>query len=405
MMFPHGSLAGRWKLVAVVLTASTPVFAAAASFTPLGVSFQVTDASADGTVIVGAQTVVHPDPNLAFALNAVRWSDQTGLSSLGELAGGDVASLALGVSNDGSVVVGVSDSDFGSEAFRWTQATGMVGLGDQPGDGVFRLATDVTADGSVLVGSGKVDGSVFSPAVRWSQGDGLTDLGPPPDGTLSIVATGVSSDGSVVVGDLQEDFTDPSLDNRREAFRWTQETGIVNLGDLPGGRIYVITTGVSADGSTVVGRGTSESGDEAFRWTQEAGMIGLGDFPGGAFSSTAEAASGDGSVVVGRGWDESGSVAFVWDERHGLRSVKEVLMASGLDLAGWDLLSASWVSGDGLMIIGDAHDPDGNGMVWRAVIPEPGSAGLLCGLLFTVIGWARRRGSSNFRAVHSEQRP
>ena len=34
----------------------------------------------------------------------------------------------------GSVVVGRSESTSGREAFRWTQETGMVGLGDLAGD-------------------------------------------------------------------------------------------------------------------------------------------------------------------------------------------------------------------------------------------------------------------------------
>jgi len=50
---------------------------------------------------------------------------------LGDLAGGDFASDALGVSADGSVVVGSSSSALGfSEPFRWTSEGGMVGLGD-----------------------------------------------------------------------------------------------------------------------------------------------------------------------------------------------------------------------------------------------------------------------------------
>ena len=51
----------------------------------------------------------------------------------------------------------------------------------------------------------------------------------------------------------------------------------------------------------MVGRGVSVSGDEAFRWTQATGMVGLGDLPGGSFNSIAWGVSADGSVVVGTG--------------------------------------------------------------------------------------------------------
>ncbi|MCA2665657.1 MAG: hypothetical protein IM486_14370 [Microcystis sp. M114S2] len=88
-----------------------------------------------------------------------------------------------------------------------------------------------------------------------------------------------------------------------EAFRWTQTTGIVGLGDLPGGIFNSSATAVSANGSIVVGRGgvISVNNSEAFRWTQATGMVGLGDLPGGSFNSIAWGVSADGSVVVGTG--------------------------------------------------------------------------------------------------------
>ena len=55
----------------------------------------------------------------------------------------------------------------------------------------------------------------------------------------------------------------------------------VSLGDLPGGRFQSAAIGVSGDGHVVVGEGSSPQGREAFRWTAETGMIGLGDLPGG----------------------------------------------------------------------------------------------------------------------------
>src|SRR5436305_614399 len=55
------------------------------------------------------------------------------------------------------------------------------------------------------------------------------------------------------------------------------------LGDLPGGRFESFPAGISADGKVVVGQGVSEAAgaySEAFRWTLETGMVGLGDLPG-----------------------------------------------------------------------------------------------------------------------------
>jgi probable HAF family extracellular repeat protein len=85
------------------------------------------------------------------------------------------------------------------------------------------------------------------------------------------------------------------------------------LGDLPGGGSYSWASGISADGSVVVGSSDSASGREAFRWTRGGGMVGLGDLPGGLFGSTASGVSADGSVVVGSSdIDSAFQHAFRW---------------------------------------------------------------------------------------------
>src|SRR5262245_6588045 len=73
------------------------------------------------------------------------------------------------------------------------------------------------------------------------------------------------------------------------------------LGDLAGSYYYSVPYGISADGSTVVGKSESSTGTQAFRWTAGGGMVGLGDLPGGTTFSVANAVSADGSVVVGYG--------------------------------------------------------------------------------------------------------
>ena len=88
------------------------------------------------------------------------------------------------------------------------------------------------------------------------------------------MAFAVSADGSTVVG---RGLSTPGF----EAFRWTQAGGMVGLGDLPGGPFRSDAFGVSADGSVVVGRAFPSNREAAFRWTQAGGMVGLGDLPGG----------------------------------------------------------------------------------------------------------------------------
>src|SRR5262249_26072669 len=111
---------------------------------------------------------------------------------------------------------------------------------------------------------------------------------------------------------------------------------------------------------------------EAFRWTQQNGIVGLGDLPGGVFSSEAHAVSADGSVVVGKGTTNSGDQAFNWDPQHGMRVLQDVLSQQyGLTLAGWKLASADAISPDGLNFAGFGWDSQQIARAWVAHIPEP----------------------------------
>jgi len=279
--------------------------------------------------------------------------------------GGGRASVAWGVSADGSVVVGDSDSDLNSiisEAFRWTQATGMVGLGYLPGGELFSSASGVSADGSVVVGSSYTANG--NEAFRWTQATGMVELGDLAGVALLLSGFGprVSADGSVVVGTSNSDF---------DAYRWTQATGTVGLGNLEwassGG-----ASGVSSDGSVVVGYSTNYSSWEAFRWTQQTGMVGLGDLLSSVdttsrFFSIASGVSGDGSVVVGYSQSVNGQEAFIWNSTQGMRSLQQVLTNDyGLDLTGWFLNEANAISADGLTVVGSGTKPNGQTEAWIA---------------------------------------
>jgi probable HAF family extracellular repeat protein len=119
--------------------------------------------------------------------------------------------------------------------------------------------------------------------------------------------------------------------------------------------------GVSADGSVVVGSSSAQLGGEAFRWTADTGMVGLGELPDG-LGSFAWAVSGDGSVVVGRAALPGDFEPFLWDEAGGMRSFTAELVALGLglDLAGWDLEVAHAASYDGETIVGWGYNPAGD---------------------------------------------
>jgi len=325
-------------------------------FLPGGMASQALGISADGSVVVGgAQS--------ASGLEAAfRWTSGGGMLGLGELPDGSVFSLAFGVSADGSVVVGGAQSPLGLEAFRWTSGGGMLGLGDLPGGSFESVAEGVSSDGSIVVGYSH--SAVFREAFRWTSGSDMVGLGFLPGGFMASEARGISADGFVVVGRSVSASGD-------EAFRWTSGGGMLGLGDLPGGSFDSDPFATSADGSVVVGSGSSASGDEAFRW-EDTGTCALDNSgPDPCMVSlgvlgTAYGVSADGSVVVGRSAE-----AFIWDSTNGMRELDQVLAGLGADLSGWTLESAQGVAGDGLTIVGFGVNPDGHTEAWIAVLPGP----------------------------------
>lgn len=84
---------------------------------------------------------------------AVRWTLGESVSALGlgRLPGGD-QSGATDVSMDGSVVVGWSESTNGRRAFRWTAGSGMQDLGTATALDDESEALGVSGDGSIVVG-------------------------------------------------------------------------------------------------------------------------------------------------------------------------------------------------------------------------------------------------------------
>lgn len=108
-------------------------------------------------------------PSLAYR-GRVGGSKQT----LGDLPGGTSSSSAYGISNNGSYVVGGSNSFNGSEAFFWSEATGMQALGDLQGGRFTSSAWGVTDDGRYIVGSGHSSNGYR--AVLWDRNGQVHDL-------------------------------------------------------------------------------------------------------------------------------------------------------------------------------------------------------------------------------------
>ncbi len=270
--------------------------------------------SANGSVVVGVSNTS------TYQERAFRWTLANGMENLGTLGGNQ--SVANAVSADGSIVVGYSrDNNDIKRAFKWTAATGMQDLG--AGDWTEAIA--ISADGSVIVVNNGMDGFAY----QWTSG-GMSNLG--TLGGSQTIAYDVSADGSVIVGFSYVTAGDPY------AFRWTSGAGIQQIGT-----IYSFARDVSADGNTVTGSETGAAGlHRAFRWTQSGGMeLNIaGNFSYGL------AVSGDGSIIVGDGGDG----AFRLSNAGGLEYLHQVY--SNLINSGSELVDAVDISPNGLFIVG-----------------------------------------------------
>jgi probable HAF family extracellular repeat protein len=343
--------------------------------------------SRDGSTVVG-QALTTPVPNPPTSLaqeQGVYWRNGQ-ITALGDLSGGGDASAAISASSDGSVIVGGGNqftllpnpngtippptTIADAQPVRWVN--GVISALEAPAGYHAIRALGVSADGSVVVGEGIAtigqtpQGQPITRAegFRWANGV-MTRVGVLPGGGGSR-ATGISADGSVIVGDSFANSGDIP-------FRW--ENGVTTPLNIGGGLIGPTATAVSSDGRVIVGAGSGAAAMQSYRLENGVTEL-LSSFGRGSFAT---AVSGDGSVIVG--WADVGdgpTRAFVWDAAHGMRDLQNLLQnVYGLDLSGWNLLEATGVSDDGRTIIGWGTSPISSGQAFLVTLPEPAALSVL----------------------------
>jgi probable HAF family extracellular repeat protein len=236
---------------------------AATGVTPLNVSLPggftlsgATAISSDGSVVAGWAYSPASGEYQAF-----RWTADTGAVGLGDLPGGITRSLANAISADGSTITGIGFSDSGQAAFRWTAATGIQSLGDLPGNYYPSTTPDlseglgISADGSVVVGYATDDTGVR--AAFW---DGAGNLHPITSGNMSS-ALAASANGSIVLGGRSYG---PSIVWDAAHGTRSLESFLANdygLGPAIAGWTLEKAYGFSADDSVLIGEGLNPNGD------------------------------------------------------------------------------------------------------------------------------------------------
>lgn len=373
--FGHREGVGLAAGVAALLAAAG-VAAGQAQFVPLGTLDGVDGESYAWGISGDGQTVVGQSRSATSGLQfeGFKRVGSGPLENLGYLNSQNRQSVAYSVNNTGTVIVGTSRYNaLGVLQQAWRQSSPGAALSPipfpNPGASALADAQGVSADGTVVVGWASTTAGLAQ-ATRFDSSTGQVRFLGTLNGDPRSFAYGVSDDGAVVVG--QSAGT-----TRTTAFTWVagRSPQLQALPAITGPNGFGEAWGVSPLGNVVVGDSVDATGGlVAVAWDRLTAQITvLGDLPGGDTQASAYAASGDGSVIVGSGSTETSGFegeAFIWDAAQGIRALKDVLAAQGVDLTGWRLFSAQDISFDGQKIVGYGRNPQGRIEGWLVVLPR-----------------------------------
>ena len=268
---------------------------------PEGLS--ATAVSDDGTVVVGDV----PVPGFPSVNNeAGRWTDAEGWVSLGHLPNAGMCpslSDSYEVSADGTVVVGLSWDGCSGRGFRWTDDTGIQELQNLANGN--NRASVVSADGTLI--GGFAQGSFSRTPAIWDETLAGQLLDPPNGDALGEIH-GMRDDGSLMLGTWLT--TEPA----GRATKWIdtptgwQREMIASGSLLPGWQGIPLDI---ADDDTIVGFDILLGNRRA--WIQPQGTGPLmelkayveahgGTVPAGVILEVPQAISTDGRYIVGHGF-------------------------------------------------------------------------------------------------------
>jgi uncharacterized membrane protein len=280
----------------------------------------------------------------------------------------------ISVSSDGSVVVG-NGATGQYIPFRWSQATGFVSLG-RPQNGGAGGQPGVSADGRRVASSiGSLD-NTYTTQGLWTLGSGWQELMPPTpadggsvDGSYGNVWA-LSGNGQVVVGL----YWRPGPGNHAHASKWTQATGVVDLGGTTTGQSSRANC-VNHDGSVIAGWVETPTGPWRPAAWVDGSLVLLTRFSATTVlvgAGEARATNFTGDIIVGFASDSASQqrAAVMWKRTNGVWGPTQVL--------GWvdgsepqnGLNIASAVSYDGSIAVGycsfDGTPFATTGLVWTA---------------------------------------
>jgi uncharacterized membrane protein len=215
--------------------------------------------SADGTKVVGI------DVADSGARALLRWSEAGGLELLAELVFPSPANdwRVRAVNSDASSIIGYVAADSGDIPFRWTDAGGLETLGPIPEDATGAQPAAMSEDGSVVVGvTTRRDGGNIM-VFRWTS-EGFQTLAPaqnqhhPVSGYVQVEASFMvtSADGDAIAATIGHP-DQLSLSAWRSSA--TDGENFLNT-ESPG-----VVRDMTPDGSVVIGT----AGEDSFKWVAQ----------------------------------------------------------------------------------------------------------------------------------------
>jgi hypothetical protein len=335
---------------------------ATGSFTLLGpAGLTPSDASADGSVVVG-----YNQSSFWY------WTAAQGLVPIGGISPSSGGAGSAGVSDDGTRMgYTVINPDTGKTegAFYDIESGRTVRIGN------FGFSCDLSAtscwgvsgDGSSMVGLGWHN-QCAARAYRFNPAAGLVDLGSTVAGSPSR-ANACNQDARVIAG-----WQDTASGTRQGAV-WRD--GVQRLITTASGAALGEAGAVSADGTWVIGQGSSVNGFRGWRWSEATGAIDLPPTPIPSLTRTFPTAiSADGSRVLlfyrTQFPPSTGGEGYLWI--NGTLVSLEVLAAdNGIAIpAGTRMALPLGMSRDGYTIVGSARTSAGvQGFVLDLPRPAP----------------------------------
>jgi len=296
-----------------------------------GSTSKAIDVSDDGLIVVGISQ------NSQERYLGFKWTESTGMVSLGTLGGN--FSNATGITNIGQRIVGTSVDSFNNTRAYIYRDGAMFEIDSRGSDHV--VGNNISADGNFVVGS--YQDSSLNDRAYYSQGASLNDIG-----TLG----GVSSEAYAISDGIYPIIVGLAQTSNFEfhAFKKATNQMIVDLGSLGGD--FSKATNISDNRDFIVGYSNgSNHGDHAFIWTTSGGMQDLGTLGGN--SSEAYSVS-DNGIVVGTSRIVTGFPnAFIWSADSGMQNLNTLY--SNLIPATGELTIARSITMNGRYIVGTGY--------------------------------------------------